>query len=138
MSNNIIIFRTISYLNQITGKNYNQTSFANNTDMCNLIEQGYDYQDFKRVIDNKWKQWKGTAYEQYVRPSTLFGNKFEPTNEHFEDFATDLGWRYRGRYLSNNQLKYSLDAPKGYLPRAFLDGPVWGNFIAYFDGCKIK
>jgi serine protease Do len=69
---------------------------------------------------------------------SLFGNKFEPTNEHFEDFATDLGWRYRGRYLSNNQLKYSLDAPKGYLPRAFLDGPVWGNFIAYFDGCKIK
>ena len=69
---------------------------------------------------------------------SLFGNKFEPTNEHFEDFATDLGWRYRGRYLSNNQPKYSLDAPKGYLPRAFLDGPVWGNFIAYFDGCKIK
>ncbi|WP_052150046.1 GUN4 domain-containing protein [Aphanizomenon flos-aquae] len=69
---------------------------------------------------------------------SLFGNKFEPTNEHFEDFATDLGWRYRGRYLSNNQLNYSLDAPKGYLPRAFLDGPVWGNFIAYFDGCKIK
>lgn len=69
---------------------------------------------------------------------SLFGNKFEPTNEHFEDFATDLGWRYRGRYLYNNQLNYSLDAPKGYLPRAFLDGPVWGNFIAYFDGCKIK
>lgn len=77
MSNNIIIFRTINYLNQITGKNYNQTSFANDTDMCKLIEAGYEYKDFKRVIDNKWNQWKGTTYEQYVRPSTLFGNKFE-------------------------------------------------------------
>lgn len=77
MSYNIIIFRTINYLNSVTGKNYNQMFFANNEVMCKLIEAGYDYQDFKRVIDLKWNQWKGTTYEQYVRPSTLFGNKFE-------------------------------------------------------------
>ena len=47
MSNNIIIFRTISYLNQITGKEYSQTLFANNADMCKLIEAGYNYQYFK-------------------------------------------------------------------------------------------
>ena len=69
---------------------------------------------------------------------SLFGNQFEPNNKNFEDFATDLGWRYRGSYLDNNRLQYSLDAPSGHLPRAFLDGPVWGKFIAYLDGCKIK
>jgi V8-like Glu-specific endopeptidase len=69
---------------------------------------------------------------------SLFGNQFEPNNKNFEDFATDLEWRYRGSYLDNNRLQYSLDAPSGHLPRAFLDGPVWGKFIAYLDGCKIK
>jgi hypothetical protein len=69
---------------------------------------------------------------------SLFGNKFEPNNENFDNFANDLGWLYRGRYLSKDQLKYSLDAPKGYFPRAFLDGPVWGNFIARLDSCNIK
>jgi uncharacterized phage protein (TIGR02220 family) len=77
MSNNIIIFRTINYLNSVTGKNYNQMSFANDSGMCKLIGLGYGYQDFKRVIDLKLSQWKGTTYEQYLRPSTLFGNKFE-------------------------------------------------------------
>jgi uncharacterized phage protein (TIGR02220 family) len=77
MSYNIIIYRTINYLNATTGKSYNQMSFANNADMCKLIDAGYEFKDFKRVIDLKWNQWKGTQFEQYVRPSTLFGNKFE-------------------------------------------------------------
>jgi uncharacterized phage protein (TIGR02220 family) len=77
MSYNIIIYRTINYLNATTGKNYNQLSFANDADMCKLIDAGYEYKDFKKVIDLKWNQWKGSKFEQYVRPSTLFGNKFE-------------------------------------------------------------
>ena len=52
-------------------------SFANDADMCKLIDAGYEYKDFKKVIDLKWNQWKGSKFEQYVRPSTLFGNKFE-------------------------------------------------------------
>ncbi len=67
----------------------------------------------------------------------LFGNKFEATNEYFDEFATELGWRYRGRFLPSNQINYSLNAPIGHLPRAFLDGPIWGKFIDYLDVCKI-
>jgi uncharacterized phage protein (TIGR02220 family) len=33
--------------------------------------------DFKRVIDFKCKDWKGTEYAKFLRPETLFGNKFE-------------------------------------------------------------
>lgn len=67
----------------------------------------------------------------------LFGNKFEPTNENFENFANELGWRSRGIFLYNHQINYSLSAPSGHLPRAFLDGPIWGKFIAYLDACRI-
>ena len=89
-----------------------------------------------RVWQNKSQGRFGFSVQAQTWKS-LFGGKFEPTNQHFEDFATDLGWRYRGRYLYGDQLKYSLEAPKGHLPRAFLDGPVWGKFVAYLDSCKI-
>ncbi|MDB9459809.1 GUN4 domain-containing protein [Dolichospermum circinale CS-545/17] len=92
------------------------------------------------AINRAWQNKSQGRFGFSVQAQTwksLFGTKFEPTNEHFEDFATDLGWRYRGRYLYGDQLKYSLEAPKGHLPRAFLDGPVWGKFVAYLDSCKI-
>lgn len=33
--------------------------------------------DFYTVIDKQYEKWKGTEWEQYLRPETLFGNKFE-------------------------------------------------------------
>ena len=30
-----------------------------------------------RVVDNMWTDWRGTEWEKYLRPSTLFGSKFE-------------------------------------------------------------
>lgn len=74
---NIIIYRTISYLNSVTNSKYELSTFAFNEDMCKLINKGYEYEHFKKVIDKKWKQWKGTKFVQYVRPSTLFSEKFE-------------------------------------------------------------
>jgi len=74
---NIIIYRTIKYLNSVTNSKYELTKYAFNEDMCKLIDKGYKYEDFKKVIDKKWKQWKGTKFSQYVRPSTLFSQKFE-------------------------------------------------------------
>ena len=29
------------------------------------------------VIDKQCEKWKGTEWEQYLRPATLFGAKFE-------------------------------------------------------------
>ena len=43
-----------------------------------LIELGFTVSDFKKVILNKKRCWKGTDYEIYLRPSTLFReSKFE-------------------------------------------------------------
>ena len=68
-----IVSKTILYLNeQVIGQ------FSTNQPLIDkLIKEGYGYEDFKIVIDKKLKDWKGTKYEQYIRPSTLFGEKFQ-------------------------------------------------------------
>lgn len=73
----IIIYRIINYLNSITSSEYKPILFADNEDLHKLIDAGYEFKDFKQVIEKKWNDWKGTKYEMYVRPSTLFGEKFE-------------------------------------------------------------
>jgi uncharacterized phage protein (TIGR02220 family) len=42
-----------------------------------LISMGYDFNDFKTVIDYLDNKWKNTEYHKYVRPETVFGDKFE-------------------------------------------------------------
>ena len=42
-----------------------------------LIVKGYKFVDFKSVIDHKISKWKDTEFKKYIRPETLFGNKFE-------------------------------------------------------------
>lgn len=52
-----------------------------NTKTISLIKarlrEGFTFDDFKKVIDKKVKAWKGTIFEQYLTPFTLFGDKFE-------------------------------------------------------------
>ncbi len=42
-----------------------------------LIAKGYKFADFRIVIDHKIKKWKDTEFRKFLRPETLFGNKFE-------------------------------------------------------------
>lgn len=91
-------------------------------------------------ISQMWKtssQGRFGFTVQLQKWKELFGSKFESNNQNFADFATELGWRYRGRYIPNEDINYSTDAPVGHLPKLFLDGPIWGKFIAYLDSCKI-
>lgn len=67
----------IDYLNQQTGKNYKSTTKKNQTVIRSRTDEGFSLDDFKRVIDNKVAEWKGTNMEKYLRPETLFGTKFE-------------------------------------------------------------
>ena len=39
--------------------------------------ENFGIEDFKKVIDNKVSEWKGTDMEKYLRPETLFSPKFE-------------------------------------------------------------
>lgn len=67
----------ISYLNEKAGTNYRSSSKTTRQHMHARLEEGYGVEDFQRVIDNKCADWKGTEWEKYLRPATLFGTKFE-------------------------------------------------------------
>nr|WP_269668127.1 conserved phage C-terminal domain-containing protein [Staphylococcus epidermidis] len=67
----------IDYLNQKTGKHYKSTTKKNQTVIRARTDEGFSLDAFKRVIDNKVAEWKGTNMEKYLRPETLFGTKFE-------------------------------------------------------------
>jgi uncharacterized phage protein (TIGR02220 family) len=41
------------------------------------LKEGFTFDEFKRVIDFKNSQWQGSEMANYLRPETLFGNKFE-------------------------------------------------------------
>ena len=68
----------IKYLNEKAGKEFRHSSKANARLIDARLNEGYSIDDFKKVIDTKTAEWKGTDMEQYLRPETLFNaNKFE-------------------------------------------------------------
>lgn len=68
--------RIIDYLNKACGTNYRHTTSGSQKDIKARLKEEYTEQDFYTVIDKKSKEWLGTECEKYLRPSTLFGNKF--------------------------------------------------------------
>lgn len=72
----------IDYLNEKTGKSYK--AVKTNTQHINArMEEGYSLEDFLAVIDYKTSKWKGTEWEKYLRPSTLFSAK------NFENYVNE-------------------------------------------------
>ena len=67
----------ISYLNEKLGTNYRATNKATQRHIKARLSEGYTVEDFKAVIDNKYAEWHGTEMNQYLRPETLFGTKFD-------------------------------------------------------------
>ncbi|MDU0452311.1 conserved phage C-terminal domain-containing protein [Staphylococcus chromogenes] len=83
----------IDYLNQQTGKHYKSTTKKNQTVIRARTDEGFNLDDFKKVIDNKVSEWKGTDMEKYLRPETLFGAKFEGYLNQQQSNAVDEDWR---------------------------------------------
>lgn len=67
----------VDYLNSKAGTHYKATSKDTQRHINARLKEGYKVDDFMRVVDNMWTAWKSTEWEQYMRPSTLFGSKFE-------------------------------------------------------------
>ncbi|WP_194745895.1 conserved phage C-terminal domain-containing protein [Staphylococcus chromogenes] len=83
----------IDYLNQQTGKHYKSTTKKNQTVIRARSDEGFNLDDFKKVIDNKVAEWKGTDMEKYLRPETLFGTKFEGYLNQQQSNVVDEDWR---------------------------------------------
>jgi len=67
----------IDYLNLKTECNYKHTTATTTTFIKARAAEGFTVDQFKKVIDVKTAEWKGTEQEKYLRPQTLFGTKFE-------------------------------------------------------------
>lgn len=67
----------VDYLNLKAKTNYRSTTPKTQSLIRARLNDGFTEDDFKKVIDNKCKEWIGTEFEKFLRPETLFGNKFE-------------------------------------------------------------
>lgn len=68
----------VSHLNQRAGTAYKPTSKKTQSLIKARLNEGFSLDDFMRVIDNMCAEWLNDAKMQdYLRPETLFGTKFE-------------------------------------------------------------
>lgn len=89
----------IDYLNQQTGRSFKTNNQATVKLIKARIKEGYTLEDFKSVIDKKTRAWlKDPKMNDYLRPQTLFGTKFEGyLNEEWKpvttkDIASSIDW----------------------------------------------
>lgn len=73
----------INYLNLKANTNYRVTGKATKDKIKARWKEKFVLKDFKKVIDNKVYDWKGNftkdgmSLDNFLRPETLFGTKFE-------------------------------------------------------------
>ena len=68
----------IDHLNEKADRNFKHTTKKTQTLIKSRFNEGFTLEDFKVVIDNKVKSWlNDKEMNQYLRPETLFGTKFE-------------------------------------------------------------
>ena len=74
----------IAYLNQKAGKNFKATTEGTRRCIVGRLKDGYEPEDFKRVIDVKCNQWlNDPKMKSYLRPETLF------SAQHFESYLNE-------------------------------------------------
>ena len=69
--------KIVGYLNKKAHTNFKTNSKRTQRYIFERFSEGYAAQDFKTVIDKKYEDWAETEFEKYLRPSTLFGDRFE-------------------------------------------------------------
>lgn len=76
--NKIPYVEIVTYLNQAANTNYRNSTKKTQTLIKARWNEGFRLEDFKTVIDIKTKEWlNDKKMNQYLRPETLFGTKFE-------------------------------------------------------------
>lgn len=68
----------IEYLNSKAGTSFRSTSKSTQSLIKARLNESFTVEDFKTVIDKKVFSWlQDPNFSKYLRPSTLFGTKFE-------------------------------------------------------------
>ena len=78
-----IVREVIEYLNEKTGSKFKHSAAAHKKPISARINEGYSLEEFKIVIDYCVSAWAGKDFgngkkgDDYLRPSTLFNQKFD-------------------------------------------------------------
>lgn len=72
-----IYINIIGYLNSKTGKSFKHNTPKTKSCIDARLNEGFCEDEFYRVIDTKTKQWLYSDMSRFLRPTTLFSNKFE-------------------------------------------------------------
>lgn len=97
--------KILEYLNEKTGKHYRNVP-TNQELIKARWNEGYTFDDFKKVIDNKVADWKGTGVtfsngqlaESYLQPSTLFSRKFDKYLNQTVNITDNVPEEYQGLF----------------------------------------
>lgn len=86
------IHQIIDYLNQVCGTHYRYGDKTIGL-VKTRMKEGFTVDDFKTVIDKKFKSWGKSDMAKYLRPETLFGTKFEGyLNEKETEYKKNTDW----------------------------------------------
>ena len=72
-----IVKEVVEYLNLKTGKNFRTNNKETIKHIKARINDNFTIDDFKKVIDTQSSKWLNTNMQDFLRPQTLFGTKFE-------------------------------------------------------------
>ncbi|PGH85789.1 replication protein [Bacillus thuringiensis] len=87
------IVEIVTYLNDTCSTSYRSSTKKTKDLIKARFNQGFTVDDFKKVIEIKSSHWlTDEEYNQYLRPSTLFGTKFEEyLNQQLKKGAKNYG-----------------------------------------------
>jgi uncharacterized phage protein (TIGR02220 family) len=78
-----IVIEVVKYLNLKVNSNYSYNARNIQQLVMDRLEEKFTLNDFKKVIDNKCRDWLNTQYAKYLRPETLF------SVEHFDSYLNE-------------------------------------------------
>lgn len=100
-----LIEEVVDYLNQRADTHYKATTANTRKLIKARLKEGFTVDEFKIVIDKKCAEWLNNRdMVQYLRPETLFGNKFESyLNAKSSTRAIHTDPRQQAAYVDRNK-----------------------------------
>lgn len=106
---NIYSAAVIPHLNEKAGTHFREDTQATERLLSARAKEGYTIDDMIKVIDKKCEEWKGTEFEKYLRPNTLF------SPSHFEQYLNQKNTsandktKNKNRFNNFHQREYDFD-----------------------------
>jgi uncharacterized phage protein (TIGR02220 family) len=103
--------KVLDYLNSRSSTTFTKSK-TNMDVIVARMKEGYTLTDFKIVIDKKCSQWLNTEQQVYLRPITLFSNKFENYLNEAETITQNEPKQQPTRI---DKIRFASDKAKGYI-----------------------